>query len=82
MRLPVGSCIAAALEGRIEWATFVGWFALNEVLLPVELTRNSYRQSPLGRPDPTISGPASDRYGMAELKGAWSVVDTERKGLE
>ena len=80
--LPLGSCTVAALEDKIEWVTFVGCSALNEVLLPVELTWNSYRQSPLGRPEPTMGRPALDRCGMAELKRAESVVDSEGEGPE
>jgi hypothetical protein len=72
-----GSCMVAASEGRIEWATFVGLFALNEFLLPVGLTWNSCRQSPLGRPDPTMGRRVSGRCGMAELERSGSVVDNE-----
>jgi hypothetical protein len=82
LKLPVDSCTVAALEGKIEWVTFVGCSALNEVLLPVELTWNNYRQSPLGRPDPTMGRQALDRCGMAELKRAGSVVDSEGEGPE
>jgi hypothetical protein len=77
--LLAGSCMVAASEGRIERATFVGLFALNEFLLPVGLTWNSCRQSPLGRPDPTMGRQALGRCGMAELERSGSVVDNEGK---
>jgi hypothetical protein len=80
--LPVDSCMVAALEGKIEWVTFVGWSALNEVLLPMQLTWNNYRPSPLGRPDATMDRPALDRCGMVELKRTGSVVDSEGEGPE
>lgn len=80
--LPADSYTVVALEGRIEWATFVGCSALNEVLLPVELTWDRSRQSPLGRPDPTMGRPVWDRCGTAESKMAGSVVDSEGKGPE
>jgi hypothetical protein len=77
-----GSYMVVASAGRTEWATFVGLFALNEIPLSADLTWNSYRRSPLGRPDPTMGRQALGRCGMAELKTSDSVVGNEGEGPE
>lgn len=80
--LLAGSYKVAALEDKTGWATSVGLFALNGFLLPVGLTWNRYRQSPLGRPDPTMGRRALDRCGTAELTSSENVVDNEGEGPE
>jgi hypothetical protein len=55
------SCRVAAWEDKGGWVTSEGLFFLNEDLLAADSTWERWRQSPLGREDRTMSGPAVGR---------------------